>query len=214
MKKKCRLIGLVALLLMAMAVLPAGANDYRQLSISEMARFGATHAWTLTYKDFAASTSTNTALAITNVVAANTAVFFKGMVLNDAFSVETTNYTGSCALIVGNGTDTDLFLASTELASDGSEVYVKYGPPSTYAVTATMGTQAVAYLGLSTNALTNTIIFTSNVTAAVTGTILGHVLYSSAGVIVATFTPNTEEALSQNVKGQVTLYLQLITVAK
>jgi len=210
MKKKCRLIGLVALLLMAMAVLPAGANDYRQLSISEMARFGATHAWTLTYKDFAASTSTNTALAITNVVAANTAVFFKGMVLNDAFSVETTNYTGSCALIVGNGTDTDLFLASTELASDGSEVYVKYGPPSTYAVTSASAS-ITNILGV-TNATVATVV--TNVTAAVTGTILGHVLYSSAGVIVATFTPNTEEALSQNVKGQVTLYLQLITVAK
>jgi len=210
MKKKCRLIGLVALLLMAMAVLPAGANDYRQLSISEMARFGATHAWTLTYKDFAASTSTNTALAITNVVAANTAVFFKGMVLNDAFSVETTNYTGSCALIVGNGTDTDLFLASTELASDGSEVYVKYGPPSTYAVTSASAS-ITNILGV-TNVTAATVV--TNVTAAVTGTILGHVLYSSAGVIVATFTPNTEEALSQNVKGQVTLYLQLITVAK
>jgi hypothetical protein len=210
MKKKCRLIGLVALLLMAMAVLPAGANDYRQLSISEMARFGATHAWTLTYKDFAASTSTNTALAITNVVAANTAVFFKGMVLNDAFSVETTNYTGSCALIVGNGTDTDLFLASTELASDGSEVYVKYGPPNTYAVTSASAS-ITNILGV-TNVTAATVV--TNVTAAVTGTILGHVLYSSAGVIVATFTPNTEEALSQNVKGQVTLYLQLITVAK
>ena len=164
MKKKCRLIGLVALLLMAMAVLPAGANDYRQLSISEMARFGATHAWTLTYKDFAASTSTNTALAITNVVAANTAVFFKGMVLNDAFSVETTNYTGSCALIVGNGTDTDLFLASTELASDGTEVYVKYGPESTHAA----NSMSLIYLGATTNVTTNSIV------TNVTSTILNH----------------------------------------
>ncbi len=82
---------------------------------------------------------------------------------------------------MGDGADDDQFLTSTELASDGTEVYVKFG-------------NTVWNSGSA-----------SNVTLA-----LGQEVYTTATNIYAKFTPNAQEALDDNVQGEVSLYFNLI----
>ena len=177
-------------------VLAAGAwadTGLRSVLGDEAAYFGATHAMDIKYSDLAVSTSTNTALLISNTIPVKTGVRFVGMVLKQAFDTANTNYTGSVNLVVGDGSDAHLFLTSTELASDGTEVFVKYGPVPTAVVTMS-GTNGV----------------TTNLTGSATLTELGQKLYTSAGYIVCTLTPNTEEALASNTKGWVRLYFRLL----
>jgi hypothetical protein len=216
-----------------MAVLVAAqAWQWGALSVPEMAAHGgATHVAIFKYSDFTMAT-TNTAQTFTNGVAARTGVECMGMVLDAAFDVGTTNYTGSCLLKVGDGSDDDLFLTSTELASDGTEVFVKYGPPNSVAVTAGLQTNtvvsAVAFT-LVTNTVevagwtTGTVVYASavtptsgsltsavSVTSAATVSELNRKLYTAAGNIVYTFTPNLNEALDDNTAGEVRVYFRLI----
>lgn len=239
-------------------ICPAMAVEVYQATVSEQALYGASHIVEFEYSDFTEST-TNTAEAFTNVFAvpAKFSVECVGMVLEKAFDTGNTNYTGSCALKVGDGSDDDLFLTSTELASDGTEVWVSFGRPlgATIASTlsrqtgtfltaataqsktdlvysATPQTTSITYLDATTSAVsvvvcTNVVVTTgtgvtnivpttasamTNGTIASTATVaeLGRKLYTSAGNVVFTFTPNSEEALDDNTAGKVTIYLRLV----
>jgi hypothetical protein len=139
------------------------------------------------------------------------------MRLVTAFDTANTNYTGSLALIVGDGSDTDLFLASTELASDGTEVFVKFPPPHGGTVTVTAATKSVTnVLDVTFNATTTGVVtyatntLMTGATATVAAAELGRKLYASAGSLVFTFTPNAEEAVSENTKGEVEVFFRLI----
>jgi hypothetical protein len=59
---------------------------------------------------------------------------------------------------------------------------------------------------------TGTVTSVSSVTSAATVTELGYKLYASAGNIIATFTPNSEEAVATNRQGRVTLYFKYINL--
>ncbi len=191
--------------LMALLVL-AGIMAYGvEVNPRPNLKYGGTHCVTVKYSDFTTAT-TNTAQTLTWTVAAGQAVELVAMELVTAFDSANTNYTGSCAVKVGDGTDDDLFLTSTELASDGSEVFWKFNPgySSTVAVTAT--TTNLVYLNGSTNVTTNAVV--SGVTASYAAGALGKKVYTAADTVDFVFTPNAEEALTANTSGEVRLYFK------
>lgn len=230
-KRKCGMLLVAAMLAW---VMPAMAVDWMALSIPEMAAHkGATHCAVIKYKDFTAYTSTNTAAVITNNISAKQGVEFVELLLDQAFDTGNTNFTGQVSLKIGDGSDDDLFLTATELASDGTEVWVKYPPPDGATIVSTLTRQALnavtnvaaqqitlTYLDATTNSATAVVCtnvaqtvasFLTNATVASTATIgeLGRKLYTSAGYIVYTITPNAEESLSENTSGEVRLYFRV-----
>lgn len=198
-------IALLVILLVAFWFGPVSkvkAVEWIPLDSLEAANKGATHQAIITRADFTVST-TNAIQAFTNSIPDGATVEFVAMLLDTPFSVGTTNWTESCLLKVGDGSDDDLFLASTELASDGTEVFTKLGPPNSYTITGTTLTNTFIYLDGSSNVTTNSITYISALTAAATAGELGYKYYSAAGSIVFTLTPNAEHALDEFLAGQV-----------
>ena len=220
-RKSC--LWLVAVLGLAL-VAPVFALTIEPLPIEAQARIGANWAVTFTYADFTEST-TNTAQSFTNqfAVTAKSGVSLIGMKLNEAFTVSDTNYTDSLAVICGDADDTDRFLASTELASDGTEVWYKYSPMNSGTITVTPQSAAFGTaLTLQRSALadsngtfavTNVTLTTAsaatNATATFAAASLGNRLYTTANYVRWTFTPNAEWALDEFVAGSVTFYFQI-----
>ena len=130
---------MVAVLVLA-GVMPAAAVQLVPLSVPEMAAKDATHVATVEWSDFTEDTA-NTAETFNLAIPAGTAVELVAMVLDTAFnaSVGDTNHTGSVLLEVGDGSDADLFLTSTELNADGTEVFIKLGPLGSVAGGVTTG---------------------------------------------------------------------------
>ena len=213
-------------IVMPMALLVAGwasAASFRPLLEQERANLGATHEVTIEYSDLAAGTTTNTALTLTNVfdVAAKQGVQLVAMQLVTAFDTGNTNYTGSLAVEVGDGADADLYLTSTELASDGSEVWIKFGR-SVQAATSAISTN-VTGITLQTVSLADTngvtaLVVTNVVAASAAQTRLsaltddstGRKVYTAADTIDFKFTPNAEEAVSANTSGEVRFYFKIV----
>ena len=203
MKKTMGLM--IAAMLAWASVAGATAIDGRVLSLQERAAHaGATHCFTVDYSDLA-TTATNTAETLTFAVSAKQSVRFVSMKLDTAFDTGNTNYTGSLAVTVGDGTDADLYLTSTELASDGSEVFFKFDSGYSSTVTVTPTTTALVYLGATTNLTTNTVV--TSIAAAYSPGALGRKVYTADDTIDFTFTPNTEEATSANTSGLVKFYM-------
>ena len=211
--KKILTIGLMVLTVLAMVGLVQAAN-WVPLGAQEAAVLGATHVARVTFEDLADSTDTNTALVITNIhpFAAKDAVECVGMVLETAFTSGNTNYTGSVLLTVGDSSDADLFLTSTELASDGTEVWFKFGRSDveTITVAATLATNTIIYLGATNDVLTNTTIYVpAKPTASAAAGVAGQKIYTAANYLYLTLTPNAEEALSANTAGAFRLYFRV-----
>jgi len=190
------------------------AANWVPLGAQEAAVLGASHVARVTYEDLAASTDTNTALVITNIhpFAAKDAVECVGMVLEQAFTTGNTNYTGSVLLTVGDSSDADLFLTSTELASDGTEVWFKFGRSDveTITVAATLATNTIIYLGATNDVLTNTTVYVpAKPTATAAAGVAGSTVYTAANYLKLTLTPNAEEALSANTAGAFRLYFRV-----
>jgi hypothetical protein len=180
MKKMSKIL-LVALLVAGFAGVAAQAEPYLQvLGTAGRASYNATHVYRLTYSAFTNST-TNSTQSFSIPIDAGTIVELVCMKLDRALDTANTNYTGSCALKVGDGGDDDQFLASTELASDGTEVWTAFGRTCWNSGSAT------------------------NVTLA-----YGTEYYAAATNVYAVFTPNEEEALDDNTSGEVSLYFNLI----
>lgn len=174
--------------LLGMALFAHGAQ-WRALDSAEQAKTGATRVYEVAYSDLT-TTTTNTAQTLTVSVPAKAAVRFVMMELETAFDTGNTNYTGSLAVKVGDGTDDDLFLTSTELASDGTEVFKKFAPVPTVTATAT-GPQS------------------TNMTVTVTSVAMGEKVYTVADTLDFVFTPNAEEAVSANTAGKVRFYFNV-----
>lgn len=133
--KKMRLSELVTtamvLGMLAMAVLPAmaGVTDKKLslLSAQEAAWWDATHVLEVDYTDFVGlTTSTNTTTIITNALPAGTLAKLVLMKLDEAFACAT--YTDSLLVYSGWAADTDGYVASTEIAADGTEIFAKVTP--------------------------------------------------------------------------------------
>lgn len=165
----------------------AQAAEWRATDMMEQARTGATRVYVVEHSDLT-DTNANTAQTLAVSVPARTAVQFVMMELETAFDTANTNFTGSVAVIVGDGTDTDLYLTSTELASDGSEVFKKF--PVTSVAT------AVTTIGATTN-------------TTVTVSALGQKVYTGADTIDFTFAPNSDEALVANSVGKVKFFFKV-----
>jgi len=103
-----------------------------------------------------------------------------GMILetafNDSIALGAANaVTNSILLTIGDGTDADYFLTSTQIAADGTEVFVQFGPAGGVTITP------------QTLALTGTVNNVSVVTNIATS-LLGQKYYAAAGNVVYTFT--------------------------
>jgi hypothetical protein len=199
---------------MAMAVMAgllalggvAQAWEFGALSAPEAATKGATHYARFQASDFTVAGS-NAIQAFTSSVPAKTAVSFVYMDLDTAFDTANTAHVGSVAATIGDGTDVDLFLTSTELASDGTEVFIKYGSANSNTVSVTLQTAIITNVGAGL-APTNLYNVVTNLQVASTQSALGSKLYTTAGGIVFTFTPNSEESISSNAVGDVTFYFK------
>lgn len=206
MKKTAFTVAVLALV----AGVTNAAPTVRPLTLQEQANLGATHEIRITHADLASSTDTNTALVITNaaVISSGRAVECVAMILDKAFDTGNTNYTGSVALKVGDSSDDDLFLGSTQLASDGSEVLFKAGRKDVETITPSVTLQKVSMT--DTNGVTADVVTNVTVTAtAAAPSIGGAKLYSADNYIKITLTPNTEEALSANTSGIVRLLFRI-----
>lgn len=107
------------------------------LTLEQKADLGATDEVVLKFSDLASATVSNTALVWTNSLGTKKIVELVAAKLITAFDTGNTNFTGACTLLVGVPSDTDAFLTSMELASDGTEIWVKAGTGTQQYVPAT-----------------------------------------------------------------------------
>ena len=159
--------------------------------------------------------------------------------LEEAFDTGNTNYTGSVLLTVGDTDDDDRFLTSTELASDGTEVFLKFGRSEAQAPTlslqrltptqlVTNGVIAITYTNIVISDVTNVAVggitwtaqaiatppIVTNASATAVQPVVGQQLYTAAKSITCTFTPNADEALADNTAGAVRLYFRVYDSTK
>ena len=195
--------GLVGLLLLAVLGTPALALDMGTnlvpVTEQEAAAFGATDVLIIRAVDLAAYTSTNTAVSVTNTLPAKSLVECKGLRLVTPFSVGTTNYTDSFLLTVGKGGSASFYIASTELAEDGTEVYW-VAPPGIQTIT----------LGINTNGIGTNAGAVQSV-QIVTNTNFGPIYMAAASTIIFGMTPDGNQALADFVKGEVRVYFRIHT---
>lgn len=125
-----RILSMTAVLMWIGLVPVMAGPSLIKLTANEAAAKGATHAVKFTWADFSTSTGTNGA-TYTNTTAfpvlAKQGVECVAMQLVTPFEYTTTNGLSSVAVVVGDGTDPDLYLTSTELCVHGTEVFLKYG---------------------------------------------------------------------------------------
>lgn len=160
------------------------AQDVKLLSNNEAAAWGgATHVVEIDYQDLT-TTTTNTAQTLTVAVLAKQAVEVVASVLETAFVDTATNGNNTLTLTVGDGTDADLYLASQELASDGTEVWLKYG-------------RNVWNSGSATNVTLS----------------YGQKVYTAADTIDFAITPHSNYAVSAMDAGKVRVYLRVLDAA-
>lgn len=201
-------LSLVAVLtVLAWVVSPAYGVTIDKLPLEQQASLGANWGVTFTHADLT-TTATNTAQSFTNTfkVLAKQSVRFIGMQLNTAFDGTNSLYTNSLVVIVGDGTDDDLYLASTELHADGTEVWRKFAP-------ANAGTVALTpQFGTVTNGGSTWYCWT-NATAAFTAAALGEKVYTADDYIDFKFTPSgapeAGEAVAETSSGSVTFYFDI-----
>jgi len=179
MKKNAMWMVLAVLVGMTAQVM---AVTFTELLADEKAAQGATHVAIFKNTDFASVTSTNVSYTNALAVAAKTGMELVYFRLKTAFDTANTNHTGSVALKVGDAGDDDRYLASTELASDGTEVWGGFGRT------------------------------TWNSTADQTNVIFAYspIFYTTATNVNFIFTPNAQEALGSNTVGEVRLYFRVL----
>lgn len=183
--KKAMLNLMLAVLIAAPLAAIGAAVDVYPLTEQEKADKGATHVAIVEYGDLD-ETSTNTAETMTMTVPAKYGVQFVGMELDTAFDTANATYTGSLAVKIGDGTDDDLFLTSTELASDGTEVWVKWGSENGGTITVTPNNTTITYIsGVSATSGS----YTSVQSLAVTSVTLTNTTDLWTNTVVATATP-------------------------
>lgn len=171
----------IGMLMVGLLVAPAFAAGVYRLPTGQKAEEGATHIVKIDYSDLTTTTS-NTAQTLTTLnVDPRMGVEFKSMMLVKPFQIlVNTNYTASLALTVGDGTDLDYYLASTEIDEQGTEVYLEFGRDRTTAfgtntalTTANCATNlALSYFAAVTNVTLTTVNFAESGTNVVTAVTL------------------------------------------
>jgi len=194
MRKAIQTVILVAALLVGSI---AQAQTMKQLTEQEKADTSANWVYTLKYGDFNVA-STNTAETNTVNILAKQGFRVVAMTLPTAFETGSSAlWTTSVGVVVGDGTDADLFLTSTELASDSTEVFLKYGRSGFQ--TLSLNTINLSSGSTNYNAVTNVTISQTE----------GTKVYTSDDTIDFIFTPSNEEMLSSNTAGEVRFYIEI-----
>jgi hypothetical protein len=177
---------LFACLIAGFISLPAMALETERLDSLGSAAYGATYVQTITYADLNAfGAITNVTVGITSSIPAKVGLTMVGLILEEAFqdtgALNTANATtNDLQITIGDGSDADYFLTATQIAADGTEVFVQFTPVAAGTIVVTPQTLAL------TGTVQNVAVMT-NATAAFTGSRLGQKYYSAAGVTVYTF---------------------------
>jgi hypothetical protein len=216
---KRMMIGLV----LGMLAWSAMAGGIYPLPEQGKAATGADLVWVIDCDDLTNETASATQTLTDFAVAAKQGVELVSMVLKEAFYDTATNANNTVAITVGDGTDADLFLDSTELNSYGTEVFLKFGRGFGQAVTGAFGTALVATTNVYTNVIYGAGATTGNVPVvtytlttgnAVVATEVGRKLYTAADTVDVVFTPTSGYALSDLDYGEVWLYFRLRDATK
>jgi len=181
-------VGFVAVVVALLVFVVAGAKaqTVRPLTVNEAVAWGgATHAVTLDVADLT-TTNGNTAQTFSVPVLAKQGASVVAYTLETAFQDTAPVTNNTLALTVGDGSTADLFLTSTEMCVDGTEVYLKF-PEAVYNST-----------GQATN-----------VTLAARSKV-----YTADGNMVLTVTPKAANGVSEMDTGKVTLYVRILDAVK
>lgn len=185
---------------LVLATAPAAqAYTWGPVSSQEAAQWGGNYLFTWNHTDLT-NTTTNATQTFALSVVSNSSVEFVAFVLDEACDSGDTNWTGSTLLHIGDGTDADLFLTSTEMNVDGTEVWFKLPPLNSNTVSLTVQT------GVFTNdarALVTNVLLTSS------QALLGGKVYTVNDTIDAIFTPNAEESVSALSNGAGRAYFRI-----
>jgi len=200
--KRWTMMGLVLWMVLAMVGF-VQAQNVRVLTANEAVAMGATHAAVLTHEDLTTAT-TNTAQTFNIPLLAKQGFEVAFSRLNTPFVDTATNGNNTLTLKIGDGSDDDLFLASQELCSDGTEVFLKFGVPNggTVALTAT-----TTNLINTTDGWTNTVWI--GATAAFTAVAMNQKVYTADTNVVMTITPHSNYAVSAMDAGEVEVFFRI-----
>lgn len=206
------------------ASISMGAS-FRSIPEQSKADFGATHVAVLKYSDLTASTNLAAGSYVVSnlcVLAAKQSVEMVAMVLITPFVDTATNAHNSTTMKVGDTADDDAFLTSTELNSDGTEVFIKFGRTDAAATSGTaINTTNVTYLtGVVSNSLGQSWVVVTNITAATEsqtrltalsdiGNSVGRKVYTAANNLYFTFTGTSSYAMSNLDAGEVRCYFRI-----
>ena len=195
----------VCLVLVMGVVMGARAVEIRPLPIESQAQYGATHFVEVSWRDFT-KTATNTPEVLTFSVPAKSYVESRSLVLVEAFDTakaDLTNmvYTNSVTLEVGDSVTSNRFVTSTQVATDSTPVWFKYGVSEVEYSTAVLTN--VVYGG---GATTGNLTYVTSVTGDLTGA--GRAYYATNDTLRITVTGYAFEALKDNVKGKAIWYLR------
>lgn len=201
MKKLSCLIA-VLLLVLCWWVPASTAASFRPLDSIEAATYGASHVQEITYEDMAEWIQTNGTHGVTSSIPAGSGLTFVGMTLPTAFNDSialgaASAVTNSLLLTVGDGSDVDYYMTSTQIAADGTEVFVQFAPIGGVSITP------------QTLALTGTVQNVAVVTNVATA-LLGDKYFSSAGSVIYTFTGAGGHIPADLEQGAVRLFWRLI----
>lgn len=163
------------LAIFALGAFTASAVEIVRLDSREAAAYGASYVTIIKAADMASFTETNGTHGITSSVPAKVGLTMAGALLSTAFDdARGTASTNSILLTIGDGSDTDYYLASTQIAADSTEVFVQFAP-----LGAALTAQTLALTGTVQNVAVVTNIATS---------LQGQKYYSTAGTVVYTLT--------------------------
>ena len=189
-------------MLLASCIGTVYAASITPMPTGEQALRGANWVVEHTYTDLTGTTTNGTAQTITVSVKAKQGVELIAVQLLDAFDTVNTNFTGSVTLIVGDGTDANLYLESMELASDGTEVWLKMGRANSATITPSVTLDTVTHLG--TNYVTNVYVTATSAISA-----FGSKVYTADDTLDFVFTPSVNEPIASNSVGKVRTYLRI-----
>jgi hypothetical protein len=177
-----------------------------RLDSLESAAYGASYMQIIEYDDLTPfGALTNATVGITSAVPAKVGLTMAGMILEVAFQDGANSganaTTNSITVAIGDGSDADYFLTATEVAADGTEVFVQFSPVASGAIAITPQTVSVTNNGGSP-----AVVVMTNATAAFTGSRLGAKYYASAGVVVYTFATAGDTILGNLQTGRLKVY--------
>jgi hypothetical protein len=188
---------LYAIILAGLISLPAMALETSRLDSLGSAAYGATYVQILDFNDLLPfGALTNATVGITSAVPAKVGLTMAGMILETAFQDNANSganqTTNSITLSVGDGTTATYYMSATEIAADGTEVFVQFAP---------LG----AAITIQDLALTGTVQNVKVVTNVVTS-LQGQKYYAAAGVKVYTFTTAGDTILGNMTAGRLKVY--------